>query len=166
MINAEILGQLNTTEEQLIGHLDGDVREIFTTMVGAEVSASETTVTTTKFVDCVTAMVGFAGSYNGMVSINTPQRLAMSFASQMLGMEVTEFDDDVRDAIGEIANMIGGSFKHHFVKDGHEVRLSTPSVISGEEYVMTVGSLPDTLTLMFASGEEQFLVSIFLETGE
>jgi len=166
MISAEILGQLKTTEEQLIGHLDGDVREIFSTMVGAEVSASQTTVTVTKFKECVTAMVGFAGSYNGMVSINTPQRLAMFFASQMLGMEVTEFDDDVRDAIGEIANMIGGSFKHHFVKDGHEVRLSTPSVISGEEYVMTVGSLPDTLTLMFASGEEHFMVSVFLEAGE
>lgn len=166
MINAEILGQLNTTEEQLVGHLDGDVREIFSTMVGVEVSAAQTTDTATKFVDCVTAMVGFAGSYNGMVSINTPQGLAISFASQMLGMEVTEFDDDVRDAIGEIANMIGGSFKHHFVKDGHEVRLSTPSVISGEEYVMTVGSLPDTLTLMFASGDEHFLVSVFLETGE
>ena len=165
MIGAEILGQLNTTEEQLIEHLDGDVREIFSTMVGAEVSQSRTMVTVTKFKDCVTAMVGFAGSYNGMISINTPQKLAKSFASQMLGMDVTDVDDDVRDALGEIANMIGGSFKHHFVKDGHEVRLSTPSVISGEEYDMTVGA-PDTLTLMFQYGAEYFMVSVYLEVGE
>lgn len=166
MINSEILGQLGTTEEQLIGHLDVDVRDIFSSMVGSEVSPAQPAVTETKFKDCVTAMVGFAGSYNGMVSINTPQKLAMGFASQMLGMEITECDEDVIDALGEIANMIGGSFKHHFVKDGHEVRLSTPSVITGQEYVMSVGSLPDTLTLMFESGDEHFLVSIYLESGD
>mgnify|MGYP001317691476 CR=1 FL=1 len=165
MISAEILRQLNTTEEILIEHMDADVREIFTTMVGADIAPSRTTVAVTKFKDSVSAMVGFAGSYNGMISINAPQKLAMSFASQMLGMDVTQFDDDVRDALGEIANMIGGSFKHHFVKDGHEVKLSTPSVISGDEYFMTVGS-PDTLTLMFESAAEHFIVCVYLEAGE
>jgi len=166
MVNEEILRQLNTTGEQLIEHLDKDVREIFTTMVGVELSKSQTTTTVTKFKDCVTAMIGFAGSYHGMISINTPQKLAQDFASQMLGMEITECDDDVRDALGEIANMVGGSFKHHFVKDGHEVRLSTPSVMSGDEYVMNTGSVPDTLTIMFEHGEENFLVSVYLEAGE
>ena len=165
MISAEILGQLTTTEEELVGHLDKDVREIFSTMVGVEVSTSRTTATATTFKDCVSAMVGFAGSFSGMVSITTPQKLALAFTSQMLGMEIAELDDDVRDALGEIANMIAGSFKHHLVKDGHEVRISTPSVISGEEYVMTVGS-PDILTLMFESGEEHFVVSVYLEPGE
>ncbi|HXE97233.1 MAG TPA: chemotaxis protein CheX [Dongiaceae bacterium] len=166
MVSAEILRLLKTTEEKLIERLDGDVREIFSTMVGAEVSPSRTTVTVTKFMESVSAMVGFAGSYNGMISINSPQKLAMTFASQMLGMDVTDFNEDVHDALGEIANMIGGSFKHHYVNDGHEVRLSTPSVISGEEYVMTSGSVPDTLTLMFESGAEHFLVSVYLEPGE
>lgn len=166
MISTEILGQLNTTEEQLSKLLDEDVREIFSTMVGSEVSSSETVGTETKFKECVTAMIGFVGSYNGMISINTPQTLAMSFASQMLGMDTVLCDDDVHDALGEIANMLGGSFKHHFVKDGHEVRLSTPSVISGEEYVIIMGSVRETLTLMFKSGEECFWVSIYLEAGE
>lgn len=166
MISSEILEQLNTTGEQLIEHLDGDVREIFSTMVGVEVPPSQTAVTVTKFRKFVTAMVGFAGSYNGMISISAPQKLALAIASQMLGMEITECDDDVRDALGEIANMVGGSFKHHFVKDGHEVRLSTPSVMSGDDYVMSVGSIPDTLTLMFEYDTEHFLVSIYLEVGE
>jgi len=166
MICKEILGQLNTTEEQLVELLDHDVRDIFSTMVAAEISPSQPAVTVKKFKDCVTAMVGFAGNYNGMISINTPQKLAMAFASQMLGMEITECDDDVRDGLGEIANMIGGSFKHHFVTDGREVRLSTPSVISGDEYVMNVGSIPDTLTLMFEFNGENFMISVYLEAGE
>jgi chemotaxis protein CheX len=166
MVNEAILDQLNTTGEQLIEHLDRDVREIFATMVGIELPASQTTVTVTNFTDCVTAMIGFAGSYHGVISINAPQQLAMDFAAQMLGMEVTECDDDVRDALGEIANMVGGSFKHHFVKDGHEVRLSTPSVMSGEAYVLSAGSIPETLTLMFSHLDGHFLVSVYLEPGE
>ena len=31
-----------------------------------------------------------------------------------LGMEVAELDDDVKDAIGEIANMIAGNLKIFF----------------------------------------------------
>ena len=85
----------------------------------------------------------------------------MQIASEMLGMEVTECDDDVRDALGEIANMAAGSFKHHFVTGGHEVRLSTPSIISGEEYSMTSGSVPDTLTILFSAGAGKFMVSIW-----
>jgi chemotaxis protein CheX len=166
MINTSILEQLHTTGEELIVHLDNDVREIFSTMVGMQISPAQTAETVTKFTDCVTAMIGFAGSYNGMISVNTPQKLALAIASEMLGMEITECDDDVRDALGEIANMVGGSFKHHFVKDGHEVRLSTPSVMSGEEYVMTAGSAPATLTLSFPYQEDHFLVSVYLEPGE
>lgn len=165
MISSEILQQLNTTEEQLIRHLDNDVREIFVTMVGTEISSSETTVSMSKFTDSVSAMVGFAGNYNGMISLNAPQSLAIVFASQMLGMEIPECNDDVTDALGELANMIGGSFKHHFVKNGQEVQLSTPSVISGDEYLMTVNS-QNTIALAFESCSQHFLVCVYLELSD
>ena len=41
MINPEILGHLNATEVQLIKHLNGDIREIFTTMVGGRVRQND-----------------------------------------------------------------------------------------------------------------------------
>ncbi|GFO67333.1 chemotaxis protein CheX [Geomonas limicola] len=164
MLGEKILKQLNTTEEDLIGHLNNDVLEIFSTMVGGGVLSSKKAETETHFNDSVSAMVGFAGGYNGMIAINASRKQALRFAAQMLGMEVDECEEEMADALGEIANMIGGSFKHHFVKDGHEVKLSTPSVISGGEYEMTVCSLPDTLTLQFETEEESFTVSLYLET--
>jgi chemotaxis protein CheX len=159
--------QLNISEKELLTQLDKDVSEIFSTMVGTEVSPTSKQIDpVTHFKDCVTAMVGLAGVYNGLISISTPRKVAMGIASQMLGMDVPEMNEDVTDALGEIANMIGGSFKHHFVKDGHEVRLSTPSVITGEEYALTAGSLPDTLTLLFDHGDDHFMVSVYLEAGD
>jgi len=165
MIIDEILAQLGVSGEQLVVLLDADTREIFSTMVGTEV-ASVAAETAQRHTDSVTAMVGLTGSYNGIVSVSMCQSLAMSIAGAMLGMEVDECGDDVHDALGEIANMLGGSFKHHFVHDGHEVRLSTPSVMSGDDYVVSVGAVPDTLTLGFAvacGGE--FSVTVYLEPG-
>lgn len=57
MINSKILGLLYTTEEQLVRRIDWDVREIFATMVGSEISSSRPVETLTKSKDSVTAMV-------------------------------------------------------------------------------------------------------------
>ena len=162
-----ILEQLKATEDEVVKQLEKDVLDIFSTMVGAEVSDISTRVaTTTSFTDSVTAMVGLAGVFNGMINLHVSKKLAIHFASQMLGMTIESIDDDVIDALGEIANMLGGSFKHHFVLNGHEVRLSIPSVITGEQYDITAGSLPDTLTLKFTSDGEPFMISVYLENGD
>ena len=157
--------QLGTTEEVLVKLFYGDVQDVFTTMVGVEdlLHLPLQVDPRNHFSDCTTAMVGFAGLFNGLVSLHVPNKLALSFTSSMIGMEVTELNDDVSDALGEIANMIAGSFKHHLSKDGHEVRLSTPSVITGKDYMISSGSLADTLTLLFDSSDEWFLISVVVE---
>lgn len=166
-LSPSIMKLFTVTEAELLQKLDSDVSEIFATMVGMNLSPpAAQTDTVSKFNDCVTAMVGLAGPYNGLVSINTTRKMASTIASKMLGMEIVEFNEDVTDALGEIANMIGGSFKHHFVMDGHEVKLSTPSVITVEEYEISSAYLPDTLSLLFASEDELFTVGVYLETSE
>ena len=162
---AAMYDQLGTTEEALVKQFHSDVQDVFTTMVGVEdlLHLPLQVDPKTHFSDCITAMVGFAGIYNGLVSLHVPQKLAISFTSSMIGMEVTELNEDVNDALGEIANMVAGSFKHHLSKDGHEVRLSTPSVVTGKEYVISSGSLANTLTLLFDSNDEWFMISIVVE---
>ena len=127
-LNAAIYEGLGTTENELINHFHSDVREIFTTMVGIEdlLRLPLLTDPRTHFSDCITAMVGFAGFFNGLVSLHVPRPLALRFTSSMIGMEVTEMGADVNDALGEIANMIAGSFKHHLSKEGHEVKAINP----------------------------------------
>ena len=166
MTQTEIMQMFNSTEELLTKYLDEDVRTIFSTMVGMEISASQSVATETTFKDSVTAMVGFAGSYSGLICIICKRKLALDITAQMLGMDVTKCNDNVHDALGEIANMIAGSFKHNFVLEGHEAQLSTPSLISGEQYDITVGPLHDTLTLMFEYARaSNFFVSVYLKAG-
>ena len=164
-LKPETLSALNTTEERLTKALTKDVQEIFSSMVGVEdiLYLPPQMDQTSHFKNCLTAMVGLAGSYSGLVSIHVPWPLALSFTSLMLGMEVTEIDDDVNDAMGEIANMIAGSFKQHLSKGGSDIQLSTPSVVNGSNYTITSAGNIENITLKLAADEEWFMVSLSIE---
>lgn len=161
----ETLAAINMTEDQLVKSLIKDVQEVFINMVGV-VDLMHLPIqidVTTHFKDCLTAMVGLAGIYNGLVSVHIPWPLAISFTSLMLDMEVKEIDDDVNDAMGEIANMIAGSFKQHLSKGGSDIQLSTPSVVNGADYEVSSGNNLENITLKFATADEWFMVALSIE---
>ena len=163
-INQEVLTQLGTTEPELLRLLAGDVSEIFSTMVGMELSPCATLeAADSRFNGCVSAMICLSGSYHGVVSFHATPAAGMEITSQMLGMEVAAVDADVIDALGEIANMIGGSFKHHFVNNGHEVRLTPPSVIERNDRFRPPKPAQDLLALLFETGKDHILVTVHLE---
>ncbi len=161
----ETLAAINMTEDMLIKSLIKDVQEVFINMVGVEdlMHLPIQIDVTTHFQNCLTSMVGLAGTYNGLVSVHLPWPLAISFTSLMLGMEVTEIDDDVNDAMGEIANMVAGSFKQHLSKGGSDIQLSTPSVVNGSDYEVSSGTALENITLKFATDDEWFMVSLSIE---
>ena len=161
----ETMSAMRTTEDELIVKLVADVRDVFINMVGVEELnyLSPEIDVTTHFEECLTAMVGLAGTYNGLVSVHLPWPLAISFTSLMLGMEVTEIDDDVNDAMGEVANMIAGSFKQHLSKDGSDIHISIPSVVNGSNYTVSSICKIENITLKFAYKEDWFLVSLSIE---
>lgn len=136
-------------------------KEIFETMVMLDVAPGaplETKVT--SFRNSVSGMVGLAGVSKGMVSIHTPDPVAMAITTSFLGMETTEINDDVKDAIGELANMLAGNIKMMLSGNGKDITLSIPSAVHGEEY--TVNCLADSewVTIPFSSSAGEFLVEL------
>jgi chemotaxis protein CheX len=71
-------------------------------------------------------------------------------------------DDDVRDALGELANMIGGNLKSVMATD---VRLSMPSVIDGTNYELRVcgSGVHQRIGFQFDGGE--FCVTVSSRDG-
>lgn len=164
-LKTETLNALNTNEERLTKNLTSDVQEIFSSMVGVEdiMYLPPQLDLTSHFTECLTAMVGLAGVYSGLVSLHVPWPMALYFTSQMLGMDVDEINDDVNDAMGEIANMIAGSFKQHLSKGGADIQLSTPSVVNGSDYTISSRNNVENITLKFATDEGWFMVSLTIE---
>jgi len=163
-LNEAVVEKLGVAEADLTRQLVSDVCEIFTTMVGVEdIKPLPREERTLQFDKSVTAMVGLAGTCNGVVCLYASQTLALAFTAQMLGMDVSEVADDMGDALGEITNMIGGSFKHHLSNGGDDIKLSTPSVVTGTDYSFSSVHACETLSLIFSASGEKFMVSVALE---
>ncbi len=81
-----------------------------------------------------TAMVGFAGPLCGLLSLSSSTQSASVMVCKMLGLQRTDDDQQMRDAIGEVANMIAGSFKNKLTGLGDGCMLSSPTVITGSDY--------------------------------
>ncbi len=162
-IPVEVLSALNTTHETLLKQLIDDTRSVFSTMLGLDLMHLPLEVDPMEhFKDSVSAMVGLAGTYNGLISIHQPATLAIKLTETMLDMEVNEVDQDVFDALGEIANMVAGNIKQHLSRGGLDVRLSTPSVASGSDYIICAKQA-NSMNLLFDLDEEWMLVSVVLE---
>lgn len=162
-LSSQIAEDIHLNEEELAKFLISATKEVLGTMVMMEVEGHyPLTEPVTKFQYSVSGMVGLAGIYSGLISVHCPQTLALKMTSNMLGMDVEEVGDDVDDALGEIANMLGGCIKQVLSKGGHDISLSIPTVISGGEYVINVMSEKNTTVVPFSCGEEHFLVGLTL----
>jgi len=162
-LNADVAASKLFTEEQLAKYIVDATKEVFSTMVMMDPSDDYPLKEPVNRFKCsITGMVGFAGTYSGVISIHCPVSLALKITSNMLGMECDEVNDDLNDAIGEIANMLGGGVKQVLSKGGLDVKLSVPTVISGEDYTVNSLSDIDCVVIPFRIEDDRFLVGLTL----
>lgn len=119
----------------------------------------------TRFNCSISGMVGLGGTCPGMVGVHIPDDFAREATAAMLGMGIDEvdFDCDVYDAVGEIANMLAGEIKLILSRGGVDISLSTPTIISGKEYVIEVLSGQGSIAVPFNRGDQQFIATVQLE---
>ena len=144
-----------TTPEQTFGPvIEQIVENVFQTMMGMEVHQSEAAWPPRSAV--ITASISLGGNWKGAVLVECALAEAFLFASRMTGIEMpTELNDDVRDTLGELANMIGGNLKS-ILPGG--VELSLPTVISGSDYRVGVCRAGTVSRWVFEGTEATFAV--------
>ena len=110
------------------------VESVFETMMSLKVSQDGTSWFPSA--DRLTSALHLAGDWNGAVLLECSRSQACRFAGRFLSMDPPDtVDDDVRDVLGELANMIGGNLKCVLTRG---IRLSMPSVVDGSDYSMRV----------------------------
>ena len=96
--------------DELRGQVATIIESVWTTMLGVAIESSSTKL---ELPDEVwTSCVNISGAWNGMVALHCPSDLAVKVTSQMFGLDGKTPDaGQVRDALGELANMAGGNIK-------------------------------------------------------
>jgi len=159
-LDEAVLSEANLTEDGVRSSIVEIAKGVFSTMVMLDVAdLAPLTEPVVNFHETLTSMVGLAGSYSGILAIHCPKSLSLRITTNMLGMDVTEISEDVNDAMGEIANMIGGDVKHIFSPKGGDINLSIPTVIYGSDYMLESMSTAEALVIPFDCEGDRFLLS-------
>ena len=138
--------------------------EIFTGMVMMEIAVAGVPLAKLgPLKKSITGMVGLAGTHKGVLAVHFPQEVALAVTSNFLGMDVEEVNEDVQDAIGEIANMLGGNLKTILSDRGKDIQLSLPSTIFGDEYAFSSQAEGDQVILPFKAPAGLFYGEVELE---
>ncbi len=108
-------------------------QEVFSAMVFIDIQPCAAEVSKEyEVASDLTSLIGLAGDMRGLLGIHCSENAAKSITGGMLGMDVEEMDDDVKDAIGEIANMVAGGIKDHLIGDNVKVQLAIPTTTIGK----------------------------------
>lgn len=122
------------------GNLDESVLEVFETMLGVQCRRDpiELGVGVKMSEESVTAVVGFGGILSGACVLRCGASAACRIAARLAGVELDCLDEIVKDAIGEICNMLAGSWKTKVPDLAANCGLSVPAVITGRDYQLHV----------------------------
>jgi chemotaxis protein CheX len=135
------------------------VESVFITMMNLEVVPSQ--IPWSPSHDQLTSAVHLSGEWNGAVLFECNRWEACRFTGRFLSMDPPdEVNDDVRDVLGELANMIGGNMKCA-VTTG--LSLSMPSVTDGSDYGLRVCGSEIHDRIGFECPEGPFWVTILAD---
>jgi chemotaxis protein CheX len=126
------------------------VEAVFLAMMDLEVSPGETPWIPSR--DQLTSAVHLSGVWNGALLFECNRQQACQFAGRFLSMDPPQaVTDEVRDVLGELANMIGGNIKSAVAAG---LTLSMPAVTDGSDYALRVcgSEIRDRLTFECADG--------------
>ncbi len=110
-------------------------KDVFSSMLMMEIEGLDlSNQPRSKIPSNLTSMIGLGGGIRGLLAVHCPAEVAQSITGSFLGMEVKEIDEDVKDAIGEIANMVAGNLKIAYADAGLNIELAIPTTVIGDSF--------------------------------
>jgi len=120
----------------IISSTGDKVIELFDKMLSMEIELSDSKKTFAPDVLRYNGTVDFAGDLSGNVSIQITHDFARVMTANMLGVQLDEIEgeEEIKDVIGEIGNIVGGNLRTAFCDTGLDCVMSPPIVTSGVDF--------------------------------
>ncbi len=111
----------------------------------------------------VTGLVGLTGEKNGSVSLSFSRTCAVAIVKNMLGDDISDIMNDVKDAVGEITNMVSGQARAGLAEKGLVFQGSTPSVIMGDGHTISHMAKTPIMAIPFETDHGGFTIEFCFE---
>jgi chemotaxis protein CheX len=108
----------------------------------------------------VSGIIGITGTIKGSLALSFSTGSILKIVSNMLGEEMTSINGDIRDAVGELTNMVSGAARKKIEEMGFSLSASIPTVVSGQEHsIMHVLGGP-SVVIPFETDGGPFVVDV------
>lgn len=141
-------------------YLDESVDEVFRLMLGVDCLKRDDSGCEDSAVVSVTAVIGLGGALSGACVFRCDSATAITLAERMTGTRAGTVDDMVKDAVGELCNMLTGAWKGKIPELAASCGLSVPAVITGCDYQLHVHVPRFRLVRRYAFEDAEFSVTI------
>lgn len=111
----------------------------------------------------ISGMIGITGEKNGSVSLSFSKGCAVAIVKNMLGDEIDDIMQDVKDAVGELTNMISGQARAGLAERGLVFQGSTPTVVMGDNHTITHMAKAPIMAIPFNTPEGDFTIEFCFE---
>jgi len=110
--------------------------EVFDMMLSMKLELSDDDSLSIVEGERIVGSVSLAGKVKGIIIFMVTEEFSRLITASMLGIEVEEVEgqDDVKDVIRELCNIVGGSLKSSFCDVGLTCELSPPSFTTGSDF--------------------------------
>jgi chemotaxis protein CheX len=118
----------------------------------------------------IVGTVGFIGDANGLIYLYLEEAFANQCTADMLGLDLKELAevgaDGVNDAIGELTNMVVGSFKNGLCDSGYPCKLTIPSILRGSNFSVEPISSAQRYVYCFECRGHRIVADILLKSED
>ncbi|MGD9006938.1 MAG: chemotaxis protein CheX [Desulfobacteraceae bacterium] len=109
--------------------------------------------------------VHYAGEVVGTMSLHVSHGFARLITQEMLGLSEEELDGDeeVKDVLGELANIISGNLKSDFLDADLGCVISTPSITRGSDFKIKHGKIGEDFQWVYRHKEHELLIELSIK---
>jgi len=110
----------------------------------------------------VSGIIGMTGSARGSLALSFSEKSILKVVSNMLGENYKEINDDVRDAVGEITNMISGVARKKLEAQGFNISAAIPTVVAGKDHAVIHVLGGPSIIIPFETVDGPFFIDVCL----
>jgi chemotaxis protein CheX len=108
----------------------------------------------------VSAIIGITGAAQGSMALIFTEQCIKDIASNLLGVPFTELNHEVRDAVGELTNMICGDARRRLAEDGFVLQAGIPTIVGGTGHTIRHIASGPRLAVPFETSGGSFMVEV------
>jgi flagellar motor switch protein FliN len=110
-------------------------------------------------------VVHYAGEVIGKLSLHVSQELAVLITTAMLGLASEELhgDEEIKDVLGELTNIVSGNLKSDFLNADLSCVISTPNITRGSDFKIDTKKMGITQQWVFRHENHELLIDLAID---